>query len=253
MRRPQSPLKRAFRPSEFEQQLSRYALAAAAAGMGILASQPSEAKIIYTKAHRPITVNTTIKLDLNHDGVADFSFKDTFIQTNFSSFGWLSAFPIGQKNKIRGHTVSNRAYASALFAGARVGPKGQFLPAQGLMAATSFLGGARRQAQSTCSGPWANVSNRYLGLKFVITGKVHFGWARLNVSCSTKNRVVTALLTGYAYETVPDQPIIAGREKGSEDISQEIRTSPRPFALGPASLGRLARGAAGLTAGHEKQ
>src|ERR1700680_1609837 len=144
-------------------------------------------------------------------------------------------------------------YASALFAGARVGPKGQFLPAQGLMAATSFLGGARRQAQSTCSGPWANVSNRYLGLKFVITGKVHFGWARLNVSCSTKNRVVTALLTGYAYETVPDQPIIAGREKGSEDISQEIRTSPRPFALGPASLGRLARGAAGLTAGHEKQ
>jgi hypothetical protein len=74
------------------------------------------------------------------------------------------------------------------------------------------------------------VTNRYLGLKFVITGKVHFGWARLNVSCSSQGSTITALLTGYAYETVPNQPIVTGREK-SKDISEG------------ATLGRLAKGA----------
>jgi hypothetical protein len=255
MRRPQSESQRAFMPSEFEQQLGWYALAAAAAGVGILASQPAQAEIVYTKAHRQIVPNSTIKLDLNHDGIADFSFKNTFSQTNFSSFGRLSAVPIGQKNQIRGHRVSNRAYASALFAGARVGPNGQFLPAAGMMAATSFLGGARPPGSDTCTGPWANVSNRYLGLKFVITGKVHFGWARLNVTCSARDSKVTALLTGYAYETVPNRPIVTGKTKGSEDTddtSQQSRTFSGRYTLQPASLGRLAQGVAGST-GRGKQ
>ena len=250
MRHPQSQSKRAFKPCDFDQHLSWYALAAAAAGVGILgSSQPSKAEIVYTKAHRQISPNTTIKLDLNHDGTKDFSLKDTFSTSFFSSFGHLSALPIGKRNQIWGHTVSNRAYASALFAGARVGPKGQFLSGAGMMAATSFLGGMRAAASVSCTGPWANVNHRYLGLKFVITGKVHFGWARLNVACS--NSHVTALLTGYAYETVPNRPIVTGRRKAN--ASQQSRTSARPAALQPASLGRLAQGAAGLTGWRGKQ
>ncbi len=250
MRRPQSPSSRAFHPHEFEHQLSWYALAAAATGVGILASQPSEAKIIYTKAHRQITPNTTIKLDLNHDGITDFSFKDTFSTSFYSSFGRLFAIPTGKHNQIRGHEVSGRAYASALFAGARVGPKNQFLPGSGMMAAVSFLGGRRQPGSESCTGPWANVSHRYLGLRFVITGEVHFGWARLDVTCSTQGSMVSAVLTGYAYETVPNQPIVTGKQKGTEDpdnTSQQSRGPARPTALQPASLGRLAQGAAGLT------
>ena len=30
-------------------------------------------------------------------------------------------------------------------------------------------------------GPWRNVTTRYLGLKFKINGKFHYGWARLSV------------------------------------------------------------------------
>jgi len=248
MRRPQSQGKRAFRPGEFEQQLSWYAMAAAAAGVGILASQPSAAEIVYTKAHRQITPNSTIKLDLNHDGITDFSLRDAFSQSNFSSFGRLSVLPIGQKNQIRGHTVSNRAYASALFGGGRVGPNGQFLPASGMMAATSFLGGARRPGSATCTGAWANVSHRYLGLKFIITGKVHFGWARLNVTVTYQ--ATYAVLTGYAYETVPNTPIVTGQTKGSagdgRGADQSTTASFGPSMQPSASLGLLAQGARGL-------
>jgi len=53
------------------------------------------------------------------------------------------------------------------------------------------------------------VRTRYLGLEFLINGEVHFGWARLTVTC--KDLRVLATLSGYAYETVPNTPIIAGQ------------------------------------------
>jgi len=238
---------------DLERQLNLYALAAAAAGVGLLAlAQPAEGEIIYTKTHEVISPNTTLHLDLNHDGVRDFDLKDTF-RTTYSAgvFGRLTAIPAQKKNHIWGHTVSGRGFASALYAGVRVGPKGQFLPSSGLMAATTFNGGLghRPPATDVCTAPWANVTNRYVGLQFVISGEVHFGWARLNVSCNS-NTQVTAVLTGYAYETVPNRSIVTGKRKGSEeDDSSSLQG--RTFSRPATGLGRLAAGTAGLAAwGH---
>jgi hypothetical protein len=61
-----------------------------------------------------------------------------------------------------------------------------------------------------------NVSNRYLGLKFKIDGKTHYGWARLTVQLPG-NFLVKATLTGYAYETVAGKAIRAGQTKGDAD------------------------------------
>jgi hypothetical protein len=219
-----------------------YAIAAGAAGVSLLAlAQPMEGKIIYTKANRYIGPNTTAHLDLNHDHIADFDLKNAFTATSFGAFGRLSALPHRQKNAVQGHMVSPRAYASALSANVRVGPKGPFLPRSGLMAAT-YTGGPRFRypGSRSCSGPWANVTNRYLGLKFVIQGKTHFGWARLNVSCA--NAKVSARLTGYAYETIPNKPIIAGKTGPDDGIT-----------LQSGSLGHLAAGASAIPAWRLKQ
>jgi len=84
-------------------------------------------------------------------------------------------------------------------------------------------------------GPWANngkgVKKRYLGLKFMIHGQVHFGWARLNVAM--KRSKIRGTLTGYAYETIPNKPIIAGKTRGKNE----------------ATLGQLAQGASGVSNG----
>ena len=57
------------------------------------------------------------------------------------------------------------------------------------------------------------------------------------------NRISSVVLTGYAYETVPNKPIIAGQTKGHEgangDVPSDARTTP---AHAPASLGLLALG-----------
>lgn len=250
MRNPRIRSKPTYKSFDLERQLNLYALAAAAAGVGLLAlAQPAEGEIIYTKAHKVIGPNTTFHLDLNHDGVTDFDLKDVFSTTySAGAFGRLTAIPAQKKNHIWGHTVSGRGFASALYAGVRVGPKGQFLPGSGLMAATTFNGGLgdRPPATDVCTAPWANVTNRYLGLRFVISGEVHFGWARLNVSCNS-NTQVSAVLTGYAYETVPNRSIVTGKKKGSgEDDSSSLQG--QTFSRPAASLGRLAAGTVGLAA-----
>src|ERR1700720_3949367 len=84
------------------QHLNMYALAATAAGVGFLAlSQPAEAKIVYTPASVTIVPNNTITLDLNHDGVADFSFKDTSFRTSFGGGGgFLSVVPAQKADEV---------------------------------------------------------------------------------------------------------------------------------------------------------
>ena len=225
-------------PYSLEHQLKMYALAATGAGVGMLAlSQSAQAKIVYTRADKSITPNHTIPLDLNRDGVTDFRLKDvhyTTSQFGFSHIGVLSVFPPGHANEVEGYSKFGRHYASALQAGVSIGPKGPFKTGPRLMARVFSDTGAQRDL-SSCSGPWSKAKNRYLGLKFLIQGKVHFGWARLNVTCPGTD--VDATLTGYAYETVPNKPIIAGKEKGPDDSTLE-----------PASLGHLARGASAITA-----
>jgi hypothetical protein len=94
-----------------------------------------------------------------------------------------------------------------------------------------------------------------LGLKFVVNGEVHYGWARLSVTLGHNRQLgdVVATLTGYAYETVPEMPIAAGRITGSDVITEPPETGeitpPEPSAApapAPATLGLLARGALAL-------
>ena len=101
-----------------------------------------------------------------------------------------------------------------------------------------------------CFGPWKNKQNRYLGLKFVIAGEVHYGWARLSESCWGYRN--SAVLTGYAYETIPNQPIKAGQEQGTDDGLEQSDT-PNASEATPATLGHLARGAQALQVWRQQQ
>jgi hypothetical protein len=71
-------------------------------------------------------------------------------------------------------------------------------------------------------------------------GKTHYGWARLSVSLNFDK--FTALLTGYAYETIANKPIIAGKTNGPEVIT-----------VAPASLGHLAQGASTISRRRTKE
>jgi hypothetical protein len=210
--------------------LNAYALAASAAGVATLAlSTPAQAKIVYTRTHRLIQCCGSSKLDLNHDGTGDFQF-----QLSYSDHAtWLDVSPLQSGNQVWG-----TAGASALAAGVSIKSNWRFQPGHTLMALHFYHG------SSGYEGKWVNVQNRYLGLKFFIKGKVHYGWARLSVQVHAGSIIAT--LTGYAYETIANKGIISGKTKGTNRrvIASEAADRRDQAA---ASLGLLASGYSGLT------
>lgn len=99
-------------------------------------------------------------------------------------------------------------------------------------------------------GAWRNVT-RYLGLKFLIKGKIHFGWARVKVNRNDLPPYVRAVVTGYAYETIPGKAIIAGATKVPDDAEPTAAFSSH--TLEPATPGTLALGAPGLSIWRSKE
>jgi hypothetical protein len=218
-----------------ERKLCVYASAAGAACAGMaMSSRPAEAEIVFTPAHTAINSRHTLALDLNHDGIKDFTISNGVFSSTDISGRTLRALPAGS-NKVAGlKAFVNTLYAYALNPGSVIGPKLQFVGK--IMAASGTEYGS--------IGRWKNVTNRYLGLEFHINGQVHFGWARFTVTSGTGK--ITAILTGYAYETIPNRPIVAGKSSGTADVSQVPDAKPNA-ASGPTMLGMLAGGAPALS------
>jgi hypothetical protein len=271
MKRSSGPRKTANLSESLHQRLNMYALAASAAGVTALAlAQPAEAKIVYTPAHVKLS-GRPYPLDLNHDGMIDFFllhyYPHYYSRTNsllachgiatydFSTF--CSSGVRNPKNAIRAVTAMSRSWGAALRPGAKIQRDDKFQDSDRVA-----LGGASAISILTSPnwfGPWLDggkgVKDRYLGIRFEINGRLHFGWARMTVT-TTSNRF-TAILTGYAYETIPGKAIIAGQTSGSDDIDNSIE-QPNPTALSvptpdPATLGALAMGAPGLSIWRRKE
>jgi hypothetical protein len=239
-------------PESIHQQLNMYALAAGAAGVGMLAVAPSsEAKIVYTPTHTNIAPNHTIALDLNHDGIKDFSFQNPYSFDGNSGGGTLNLVPARAANQ----AWVAAGYAAAVVGGVRVGPNRPFAPNAKPMARVFVTPSSTPNTRGY--GPWAAATKRYLAVKFLIQGRVHFGWARLNVKAQAGG--VVATLTGYAYETIPNKPIITGHTKGPDDksgvepVNPTALTAPTPDKPQPATLGMLALGAQGAPPWRRKE
>jgi hypothetical protein len=200
---------------------------AAVAGAAAAAAPHAEAEIIATQVHT--SIHYDYNLDLNHDGINDFQFHSYY----FSVDGSVTVKPLIQGNRIVATSQSCRAgAAAALPLGAVIGPGKPFNANANCMALDE--GGFYL-------GPWADVRDHYLGLAFVIDGQIHFGWARLGMKYFTCFGCIE-WIEGYAYETIPGKPIIAG------DTGQSTKASAQP-----ATLGALAAGAPALNLWRKQQ
>jgi hypothetical protein len=216
-----------------------YAVAASAAGVGVLAlSQPAEAKIIYTKAHVVLAArsNMSYPLDLNHDKIVDFFLGHQYVESGktssmfFASNVFVPSYTGANKLNRVALTTSKKG-ALAFRAGDKIGASAFFWHSGSLAGADGTVG----KPPNHYEGEWGNdgegLKNRYLGFRFAIKNKAHYGWARVSVS----EWPFAATLTGYAYETIPKKPIIAGKTKGPYVVTVQSGSPP-------ATLGRLAVG-----------
>ena len=228
-----------------ERAVFNYSVVDGAAGVSLLAlAQPSEAKIVYTPARTVVSPNSSLKIDLNGDGINDFTLTEFGFSANrvntgsTHSSGVLNVSGAQSANQVLGAASLNIGYASALAAKVSVGASDPFLAGKSqLMEACLIMQGSTLVNR----GKWINAKNKYLGLKFVISGQTHFGWARLSVRRS--GCAITTVLTGYAYETVANKPIPAGKTSGPVEAADLISPSNAPL---PPALGLLAQGTDGV-------
>jgi len=221
--------------ARLDNNLAAYMIAAAgAAGVSIAAVQPVEAKIVYTPKQITIAPRTAISLDLNNDGVNDFIISNW----QYDQVSHLSIIHQASANGVMSKYQKLGPAADLAF-GVQIGPA-RFFEGVGSMATD----GSQSGTVFFSGGPWKNAHERYLGLKFSLNGETHYGWARMTV---TAKGGIAATLTGYAYETVPDKPISAGKTSGSSDASGDNPDEALAPSQGSATLGMLAGGAGNLT------
>lgn len=235
--------------AELERLVAAYGMAAAAAGasLAVLVGS-SDAEIVYTPTNTQVL--GSVMLDLNHDGLADFVLVSTHRWLGEGATSGSLAVRCAQQTGSGGPCIyrTNRiwgrgGYAYVLPGGFSVRSDKDFFQqrpgssgSRDARMAWIFYG--LYDAGTTTRGQWLTAKNRYLGLQFVIEGQVHYGWARLTVEPSnTGAGQIYSTLTGYAYETVPNKPIITGKTKGPDVV-----TLP-PAKLESGTLGHLARGA----------
>jgi hypothetical protein len=186
-----------------------------------------------------------VAIDLNHDGINDFRLQSVDIYAEARA---MLAFSL-RSNRVFGK-VSHDYPASRLRAGYRIGPQKHKFQKGGyfdeIFPRSSRVGPAKalyfsRASVSSNGGPWLTGEHGYLGLQFLIEGKIHYGWARISHCQPTSWR-----LTGYAYETIPNKAIIAGATKEADE-NQPAGVSFKTNAPEPATLGMLALGAPRLS------
>jgi hypothetical protein len=279
MIRPALPIKNLTRKpttlnTNLDKALISYVAAACAAGVAILAeAMPAEGEIIYTPTHTPILVGSPVSLDLNHDGVIDFVLSNNLnafgrhpscSPCTFGEHGSLKASPQQAGNAIWGVTSSVyqlgsnaqrrkrqqkkpntvKEAAAAVPWGVVVGngPERSF-QSQALPMDSSnsiyYFGGGGTVNSFGAWGKGRRATGPYLGFKFLIDGEIHYGWARVNVHADFL--ALSATLTGYAYESVANRPILTGFTHGSVDASSDASQQTQPPVAG--SLGQLAVGA----------
>jgi hypothetical protein len=222
--------------SRLEKKLAAYMAVGAAAGAGLLtAVSPAQAEVVYTPANLTLKQGIT-PLDVNNDGVADFRF-------------YRGGYGHGSRLYILQQDAKNLVFNSATFnaaplpAGARIGPKGAFTEDEDKAWFMAGWSEGLSGISSRSNGPWKQAQSTYLGLKFSVNGETHYGWARMTVNAKTG---IVATLTGYAYETIPNKPILAGAKSGPAESASDLRMNLFTPAKPSPTLGLLAGGADSL-------
>jgi hypothetical protein len=213
-------------PEGVNKRLTAYALAAGAAGVGLLAlAEPAQADIIVSNTPISIGQNSTKFLTINGNDVLKFS----------NNGGCSPPFGLSScRQRVYARAAGSGAGAlqgsdsRGLVKGAKIGPGGLFQSAV-LLASCRNAGSSFKFCFRTEFG-W-NKSG-YLGFKFLSNGRTQFGWAHVALPrTGPPTSFFAPSISKWAYDTVPGQTIEAGQ------------TSAIPE---PSTLSLLALGAAGL-------
>jgi hypothetical protein len=177
----------------------------------------ARAEVVYTPANVTIRGNGSIRLDLNHDGITDFTItaNDGYSGCYFANefHGTDTLFPATGNG-----VLATNGNVAALGSGTVVGSGETFQTTQTLIASFVFGPGfppCMSYLKGWCHGTLESKScstTAYMGLTFKINGQTHYGWAYVSIYAAASTFNTT--LIGFAYETVAGRAIMTGQTAG---------------------------------------
>ena len=183
------------------------------------------AQIIYTDIVPDFTsenMGDYYDLDIDNDGTTDFHLESI----NSAELIWVESIANGV-NAIRAVGGPFEPYFIPLDENTVIAYPQEYYDAYGYLVL-----GLCTNLPFYCSYDWENITDKYLGLRILINGQTHYGWARLDVADTSKWTI-----KDYAYQATPNTTILAGQMPtlGVEDEDQEVNikivTSPNTLSI----------------------
>jgi len=168
-------------------------------------------KIIYKDVNPDITMilnsasrNPGYNLDFNGDGIPDFSINGIY-RVGFAFTCWVSTTSFNNNGVL---TDASGVFPLEMSLNNSIASESHWK-----MDTTLTLRRISRTGLYSptyhWSGNWTDATDHYLGVKINFGGNNYYGWIRLAVSVSLNAGSFT--IKDYAYNSAPNQPILAGQ------------------------------------------
>jgi len=190
--------------------MAHWRLVLKVAAVILLLSGFAIAQIVYTPVNVSIPVNGSYHLDVNQDGIPDFTIRSQILQARCqygNRYTWDLSISPGAGDAV---VVTTSDYVTALLANASIDSDRSLSLNTALL--TEFDWG---QCETGVFGEWLNLPNRYLGLQFRLraSNDIHYGWAKVSAAAYLDqhgNLQTNTFLQGFAYQMAAGVPITAG-------------------------------------------
>lgn len=180
---------------------------------GVLQPDVPGLPIVRRALNMPLGYNKHISLDVDADGVTDFGFFSQLIMHSNKAYLYLMISP----KTVKGSSVMVQDGEEEVVNALWSVPLDQqteikALPAEGRIWTAPLMKAFVMSISETSAGKeynglWIDKKSKYLGIKFKIAGKFHYGWVKLSHTKLTDE----VIFEDYAYSKVPEQGIIAGK------------------------------------------
>ena len=171
----------------------------------------ANAQIVYTDVNPDYVISipvvnpipTDYNIDLNNDGISDYKISCSFSFAPCQFRQYVSYVKVSALNTNAVVAVSGSTnplamnFNDGILSGFTFSTSGYLRYVSGGYCGSSTL------------GVWPNSVDRYLGLKLIVGANAYYGWVRMQVSVGVNPFSCT--IKDYAYNSVPNQPIVAGQ------------------------------------------
>ena len=185
-----------------QSRISKYTAVAGA----VVSAAGAQAQVVYTDVNPDYSHDAPqnngfaiYPLDLNNDQTVDFVIVSRDTVTPNASVRLTLAAPYGAGNAVAGENPGGYDYALALDINSMVDSTLNWIAATNTMAYNV-------DSANPYNENWNGVTDKYLGLKFVVGANTHYGWARLD-SYAIGDSVV---VKDYAFDATPNVGIMTG-------------------------------------------